>query len=609
MLASQRPSPDWDVLHWERGNSDWSGLSYSRDAHEYEDFQDNINDYGISLLHDKEVGFSTTFGRGAVTIKLLYEDLQEISEPNSDGDIEEAMEIKAYGLSFSCGVKVVAVKFFQGSISDGNFEDSESRINFYCYAEGDDWNSHDPATPEHGYWDEMLSDVEESDQPPEWADEDDKKITIYEDQEFEMEAVVYPVEDIQSEKVPPLKEIFTTMQTELREEIKKAGGFEFTSEKFDQRFNLENNLLNDQGELNLDGEGTIYAWIIAYITKEEWLADREIYAKELYALFRQLINSCGIYGHQIGLRISNFIEYATAMEDPFMIDQVMILSLEEEYTDLEINREMAESLVENLSGEGLSLLMKENLSAYLVGQEIKKDLYYEDKYAWIQKIKDALNEYISKDHSIKSNALKDSKKDLKSNKPEKNKQTQASSANEIAKKLFEGNTMNKKKKPKTSGSPAEMAKGLFQQLESDKQNKENQKEDKNLPESYFDDRITPGIELSVFDFNEDNYELGAKTLLCILLKHFTQKEFDPDKLQSDDLLLHLSDFDEMIVKNLSVNVCNHMQEIGSLTNPEIHFTPDDLSDLKVEHVVLYVQDMVNDSESAYVSMIQDKISE
>ena len=61
-----------------------------------------------------------------------------------------------------------------------------------------------------------------------------------------------------------------------------------------------------------------------------------------------------------------------------------------------------------------------------------------------------------------------------------------------------------------------MAKGLFQQLESDKQNKENQKDDKNLPENYFDDRITPGRELSVFDFNEDNYELGAKTLLCIL---------------------------------------------------------------------------------------------
>jgi len=410
-----------------------------------------------------------------------------------------------------------------------------------------------------------------------------------------------------AEKNPSLTEIFSAMQDELRAEIKQAEGFEFTSEKYSQTFNLENNLLNDQGELNLDGEGTIYAWIIAYITKEEWLADRELDAKELYALFRQLINSCGIYGHQIGLRISNFIEYATAMEDSLIIDQVMTLSLEEEYTDLEINREMAEYLVENLSGEGLSLLMRENLSAYLVDQAIKKDLYYEDKYAWIQKIKDALSEYISNDHSIKSNALKDSKKDLKSKKSKKSKQTQETSANELAKKLFEANTMNKKKKPtKTSGSPAEMAKGLFQQLESDKQNKENRKDNKNLPENYFEDRITPGIELSVFDFNEDNYELGAKTLLCILLKHFTQKEFDPDKLQSDDLLLHLSDFDEIIVKNLSANVCNHMQEIGSLTNPEIHFTPDDQNDLRVEHVVLYVQDMANDLDSAYVSMIQDK---
>ena len=206
-----------------------------------------------------------------------------------------------------------------------------------------------------------------------------------------------------AEKNPSLTEIFSAMQDELRAEIKQAEGFEFTSEKYSQTFNLENNLLNDQGELNLDGEGTIYAWIIAYITKEEWLADRELDAKELYALFRQLINSCGIYGHQIGLRISNFIEYATAMEDSLIIDQVMTLSLEEEYTDLEINKEMAEYLVENLSGEGLSLLMRENLSAYLVDQAIKKDLYYEDKYAWIQKIKDALSEYISNDHSIKSN--------------------------------------------------------------------------------------------------------------------------------------------------------------------------------------------------------------
>ena len=43
-------------------------------------------------------------------------------------------------------------------------------------------------------------------------------------------------------------------------------------------------------------------------------------------------------------------------------------------------------------------------------------------------------------------------------------------------------------------------------------------ENGDIPETYFDDRITLGIELTVFDINESNYELGAKTVLCLLLK-------------------------------------------------------------------------------------------
>ena len=64
-------------------------------------------------------------------------------------------------------------------------------------------------------------------------------------------------------------------------------------------------------------------------------------------------------------------------------------------------------------------------------------------------------------------------------------------------------------------------------------------ENGDIPESYFDDRITLGIELTVFDINESNYELGAKTVLCLLLKHFTLRDFDPDTLKLDDSLLHL----------------------------------------------------------------------
>ena len=67
-----------------------------------------------------------------------------------------------------------------------------------------------------------------------------------------------------------------------------------------------------------------------------------------------------------------------------------------------------------------------------------------------------------------------------------------------------------------------------------------------IPETFFDDRITLGIELSVFDINENNYELGAKTVLCLLLKHFTQRDFDPDKLKLDDLLLHNGNYADRI---------------------------------------------------------------
>ena len=129
-------------------------------------------------------------------------------------------------------------------------------------------------------------------------------------------------------------------------------------------------------------------------------------------------------------------------------------------------------------------------------------------------------------------------------------------------------------------------------------------ENGDIPETYFDDRITLGIELTVFDINESNYELGAKTVLCLLLKHFTQRDFDPDKLKLDDSLLHLSNGDEMVLKNIGANVCNHMEEIGNLCNPDIPFTPDNPKDLMVEHVVQYVKDIVIDCESAYVQSLR-----
>lgn len=43
------------------------------------------------------------------------------------------------------------------------------KLNFYCYKDGEDWHSHDPATVEHGYWNEMPYDVEND----EYVEDDD----------------------------------------------------------------------------------------------------------------------------------------------------------------------------------------------------------------------------------------------------------------------------------------------------------------------------------------------------------------------------------------------------------------------------------------------------
>ena len=203
-----------------------------------------------------------------------------------------------------------------------------------------------------------------------------------------------------------LSEIFSAMFGELKEEIKTANGFEFISKKFNQTFNLEKDLLDDDGKLNVHGEGTIYAWVIQYITEDKSLANRDFDANELHALFRQLINGCGIYGHQIGLRISNFIEYATQMEDPLILDRIMALTLQEDYAALGTDNDMAEFLVSTLSGEMLSMLMKDNLESYLLDWHgVTKHDYEIDKYAWLQRIKEAMEHRISEEASGKLEAV------------------------------------------------------------------------------------------------------------------------------------------------------------------------------------------------------------
>lgn len=404
-----------------------------------------------------------------------------------------------------------------------------------------------------------------------------------------------------------LSEIFSAMFGELKEEIKAANGFEFISKKFNQTFNLEKDLLDDDGKLNVHGEGTIYAWVIQYITEDKSLANRDFDANELHALFRQLINGCGIYGHQIGLRISNFIEYATQMEDPLILDRIMALTLQEDYAALGIDNDMAEFLVSTLSGEMLSMLMKDNLESYLLDWHgVTKHDYEVDKYAWLQRIKEAMEHRISEETSGKLEAVLGSTGGNKKNKVGA-QSSEKLSANDMAKILFQEGNSNSNKADGSPKSANELASSLFKSQVTKK--KEDKRTNKEVPKNLIAERTTPGKKLEIIDMDVDNFEEGAKILLCILLNHFTNEEFDPDLLQPDDLLGQLVNFDSQNIINISTNICHHFQELGNLHNPEIQYTANDPEKLSVGDVIAYAEDMVNDSESAYVRLMQDKKSE
>jgi hypothetical protein len=218
-------------------------------------------------------------------------------------------------------------------------------------------------------------------------------------------AVVVPIRPDLPQDLP-LIDIFETMLAELKTEIDKASGFKFTSEKLDQSFDLED-LLDDQGNSKSNQEGTISSWIKEFIEQDELISQRSFGEEEMMTLITFLIRGCAIYGHNKGLRIGGFIEYSTATGDNYIIDAVMKISFREDYSDLEIDVEMAELMVSSLSGEELSLLMREQLNEELKNNGVNKELYDSDKYVWLQTIKDTVNQKIKGVKSTKSSLVVD----------------------------------------------------------------------------------------------------------------------------------------------------------------------------------------------------------
>ena len=116
------------------------------------------------------------------------------------------------------------------------------------------------------------------------------------------------------------------------------------------------------------------------------ICQRSVNEEEIMALITFLIRGCAIYGHKKGLRIAGFIEYSIATKDNYILDEVMKISFREDYSDLDIDYEMAELMVSSFSGEELSLLMTEQLNEELKNSGVSKKLYDSDKSLWLSTI-------------------------------------------------------------------------------------------------------------------------------------------------------------------------------------------------------------------------------
>ena len=145
MKEHKLPSTDWDVIHKERGQPQWSGTEYNASAADLEVFNDNIGDNGITAV--ETIGDTAEFGDGYVEITFIHEESSE--------DSEAASRVRAYKLDFQCEVSLLVCVFEEGETLDGITDWTERDYNYYDLQSG----SRDPSDESHGYFEEMKGDV------------------------------------------------------------------------------------------------------------------------------------------------------------------------------------------------------------------------------------------------------------------------------------------------------------------------------------------------------------------------------------------------------------------------------------------------------------------
>ena len=149
---------------------------------------------------------------------------------------------------------------------------------------------------------------------------------------------------------------------------------------------------------------SIFSWVEALL---EHHGGADFGSPEHKELELNLIRLTAMWGHTNGFRIGNHLEYFESIQDEYVLNHIMGEALAEKYNDCGVTPDNADWLVSKLSGEELNLLIRDDLSRILKNEGVDLKLVKADQYAWLQKIKDGLQDAKKNEVSTKNLLVKE----------------------------------------------------------------------------------------------------------------------------------------------------------------------------------------------------------
>ena len=164
--------------------------------------------------------------------------------------------------------------------------------------------------------------------------------------------------------------------------------FDYPHASGSKRYNLEDfsSEADEKSKSQYDSM-SIFSWIEVLVTRH---SPAKLVRTQYEELEADLLRLVAIWGHTHGFRIKNHIEHFESIQDDYVLNYILAEALEEKYSEYGVDANNSRWLVSKLNNGELNLLVQEDLRKRFQDAGVNSKLLEEDKYAWMQTIKDAL---------------------------------------------------------------------------------------------------------------------------------------------------------------------------------------------------------------------------